>query len=183
LGEIEANKLIPILRKENMDFSLVFKRLNNKQIEAIIEKASLDQENIEISKVKTLSELFMDYNKPILELSEFSARGIEYLLEINEKRFIPWRSIISVGILAGIQIIVGSVLIASGFGLNVKVGIGLMTEGVADIFTASIAYIKRQFIWSDYMKQKAASLVISVTCTGMRALKDAGKRVRNLSVS
>ena len=43
----------------------------------------IEQENIEISKVKTLSELFMYETRPVLELSEFSARGIEYLLEIK----------------------------------------------------------------------------------------------------
>jgi len=60
LGEIEATQLIPSLRKENMDFSLAFKKLKAKQVEGIIKKASLEQENIEISKVKTLNELFMD---------------------------------------------------------------------------------------------------------------------------
>ncbi len=114
-----------------------------------------------------------------MELSEFSERGIEYLLEINEKRFIPWRSILSVGVLASIQMIAGGVLTASGFGANV--GIGLMAEGISDIFTASRALITRQFIWSDYMKQKAVSLIISATCMGIQALKDAGKGVKNLA--
>ena len=59
-----------------MNFGLVFKRLNTTQLEGIIKKASLDQENIEISKIKTLNELFMDEAKPALELSEFAARGI-----------------------------------------------------------------------------------------------------------
>ena len=44
----------------------------------------------------------MDEFRPTLELSEFTARGIEYLLEINEKRFIPWWSVASVGLLASI---------------------------------------------------------------------------------
>jgi hypothetical protein len=180
LGEIEATKLIPNLRKENMDFSLVFRHLKTKQVEGIIKKASLDQENIEISKVKTLNELFMDETKPILELSEFAARGIEYLLEINEKRFIPWRSVIAVGVLAGIQMAAGGVLIATGFGATV--GMGLITEGAADIFTAYRAYSTRQFTWSDYMKQKAVSLVISAACMGWQAVKDAGKGVKNLAV-
>ena len=60
MGEIEATQLISSLRKENIDFSLAFKKLKAKQVEGIIKKASLEQENIEISKVKTLNELFMD---------------------------------------------------------------------------------------------------------------------------
>lgn len=122
----------------------------------------------------------MDETRPVLELSEFAARGIEYLLEINEKRFIPWRSVIAVGALAGIQMAAGGVLIATGFGATV--GMGLITEGAADIFTAYRAYSTRQFNWSDYMKQKAVSLVISAACMGWQSVKDAGKGIKNLAV-
>lgn len=52
-----------------MDFCLVFKRLNMKKVEGIIEKAKIDQEDIEITKVKTLNDLFMEEARPILELS------------------------------------------------------------------------------------------------------------------
>jgi hypothetical protein len=83
----------------------------------------------------------MDETKPTLELSEFAARGIEYLLEINEKRFIPWRSVITVGVLAGIQITAGCVLIKTGFGTTA--GLGLISEGTADISTAIKAYKTR----------------------------------------
>ena len=79
--------------------------------------------------------------KPDLELSEFAARGIEYLLEINEKKFIPWRSIFSVGCIAASQIVVGGILISTGFGATA--GMGLITEGCADIFTAYRAYATR----------------------------------------
>ncbi|EAS05901.2 helicase carboxy-terminal domain protein (macronuclear) [Tetrahymena thermophila SB210] len=180
LGEFEATKLISNLRKENIDFSLAFKHLNIKQVYKIIKQASLDQENIEISKVKTLNGLFMDETKPIVELQEFAARGIEYLLEINEKRFIPWWSVATVGALAGIQMAVGGLLTATGFGATV--GMGLLTEGAADIFTAYRAYSTRQFTWSDYMKQKAVSLVISAVSMGYQVAKDAGKGVKNLVV-
>ncbi len=42
----------------------------------------------------------MENPRPENELAEFSARGIEYLMEINEKCFVPWRSIMAVGGLA-----------------------------------------------------------------------------------
>jgi hypothetical protein len=106
----------------------------------------------------------MQNSRPTLELSEFSSRGIEYLLEINEKRFIPWRSVVAVGCLAGIQMLVGGVFIATGFGATV--GMGLIAEGVGDIFTAYRAYSTRQFVLSDYLKQKAVSLVISAYTMG-----------------
>ncbi|EAR95365.2 helicase carboxy-terminal domain protein (macronuclear) [Tetrahymena thermophila SB210] len=178
LGQIEAIKLISSIRKKNMDFSLVFRHLKAQQLEWIIGKASLDQENIKISKVRTLSELFMDETKPILELSEFAARGIEYLVVINEKRFIPWRSVIEVGALAGIQIAVGGVLITTGFWSSF--GMGLITEGAADIITAYGAYSTRQFSWSDYWNQKATSLVISLLSWGWQRLKNACNGAKNL---
>ena len=58
----------------------------------------------------------------------------------------------------------GGLLITTGYGANV--GMGLITEGAADIFTASRAYSTREFNWSDYTKQKAVSLVVSATCMG-----------------
>jgi preprotein translocase subunit SecA len=180
LGESEAEKLIKVLRKENIDFGLVFKNLDYRQVEGIIAKASIDQEDIEITKAKPLSEMFMDENKPTIELLEFSARGIEYLLEINEKRFIPWRSIVTVGAIAAVQMAVGGVLVATGFGATV--GMGLITEGAADIFTAYRAYSTRQFTWSDYAKQKAVSLAISAVSMGWGKIKDAGKGAQNLIV-
>ena len=107
----------------------------------------------------------MDNNRPVLELSEFAARGIEYLLEINEKNFIPWRTIISIVGLATIQISLGVILICSGFGATC--GMAFITEGAADVFTAYRAFSTRQFVWSDYFKQKAVSLVISASTMGL----------------
>ncbi|CAF4465845.1 unnamed protein product [Rotaria sp. Silwood2] len=120
----------------------------------------------------------MNDSKPDLELSEFSGRGIEYLLEISEKRFIPWLSIASVAILGVVQMAVGAVLICTGFGATV--GMSLVTEGAADLFTAYRAYSTRQFSWSDYGKQKAVSLVISAASMGFSSIKDAGKGVQTI---
>lgn len=170
--------LVSLLRKENIDFGLTFNNLNYQQIEKIIETNPPDQEDVEIPRVKSLSELFTNEMRPTLELSEFAARGIEYLLEINEKQFIPWRSIACVGALASAQMALGGVLVATGFGANV--GMGLITEGVADLVTAARIYSSRQFTWSDYAKQKAVSLVISATCLGWQKIQDAGKGLKNI---
>ncbi|CAF4986969.1 unnamed protein product [Rotaria sp. Silwood1] len=173
-----AKTLIQQIRKQNLDFNLTFKSLTKEQTRKIIETAPIEQENIEINKIKTLSELFMNEYRPDLELSEFSARGIEYLLEISEKRFIPWRSIAVVIAIAAVQMTVGGILIGTGFGATL--GLGLITEGGADLFTAYRAYSKRQFSWLDYGKQKAVSLIISATSMGISAIKDAGKGVQNV---
>ncbi|CAF4935494.1 unnamed protein product, partial [Rotaria sp. Silwood2] len=110
--------------------------------------------------------------------SEFFGRGIEYLLEISEKNFIPWISISIVAGIAAVQMAVGGALVATAFGASV--GMGLITEGAADFFFAHRTYSTRQFSWSDYGKQKAISLTISAASMGISAIKDAGKGVKTI---
>ncbi|CAF3887940.1 unnamed protein product [Rotaria sordida] len=71
-----AQTLIELLRKQRLDFILKFKKLTNHQAKQIIEIAPIKQENIEISKVKTLRGLFLHESIYDLELAEFSARVI-----------------------------------------------------------------------------------------------------------
>lgn len=179
LGKEKAIKLIPKLRKEGFDFNLRLKELSNATVvEAIIKGADLKQEHVEINKVKSISELMMDEAKPHMELSEFSARGIEYLLEVSEKGSIPWRSIVFVSALATLHMAVGGALILTGFGA--AAGMGFITEGAADFVTAYRAYSNRRFTWSDYWQQKAVSLAIAVFTAGLQSIKETGKGAKNL---
>ncbi|CAF4971220.1 unnamed protein product, partial [Rotaria sp. Silwood1] len=124
-----AKTIIKRIRKHKLEFSLVFSQLTCNQVKQIIELAPIEQENIEVQQFKTLSELFMSQLRPNVELAEFSGRGIEYLIEINEKKFIPWTSIAIICSLASVQMAVGGLLIASGFGATL--GMSLVTEGGA----------------------------------------------------
>ncbi|CAF1442881.1 unnamed protein product [Adineta steineri] len=167
-----ATNIIALLREKNFDFSLTFKNLKNSQVGKLIDVASVDQEDIQIDKIRNLRELFMKELRPDLELSEFSGRGIEYLIEISEKNFVPWFSIAAVVSLAGVQAAVGGCLIGTGFGSSL--GMSLIAEGLADLVTAYRGYKARQFSWSDYGKQKAVSLIISGASIGFSAIKNAG---------
>jgi len=179
LGEITANTLIPILREELINFSLGFKQLKNYEIlMKIIAYSNTEQQNIEITKVKNLRELFMNDAMPNAELEELSSRGIEYLLEISEKKFIPWYSIITVIALGILQIAIGGLLVCTGFGATV--GMALITEGISDLVTAVTAISSREFSWEDYLKQKVISLAISAVSCGWSKLKDAGKGIKNI---
>ncbi|CAF4991330.1 unnamed protein product [Rotaria sp. Silwood1] len=122
----------------------------------------------------------MSQLRPNVELAEFSGRGIEYLIEINEKKLISWTSIAIICALASVQMAVGGLLIASGFGATL--GMSLVTEGGADLFIAYRVYSTRQFSWSDFAKQKAVSLIISIASIGLSPLKDAAKGAQNLVV-
>ncbi|CAF3416542.1 unnamed protein product [Rotaria sp. Silwood2] len=175
-----AKILIEQVRKKNLDFILKFKNLTNHQTQRLIEIAPIEQENIDIIKVKTLSDLFMNESMPQLELSEFSQRGIEYLLQINEKGFIPWRSIAVVVMLAAIQMGVGGALMATGVGGTI--GMGLLTEGLVDLTIAGVAAYSRKFSWSNYAKQKTLSLAISAISMGISSIKGASKAAQNIAV-
>ena len=179
LTKQEAHSLIQQLRKQNLEFKLKFHDMSYADAEKLIAKASIDQEKVQISHVKRTEDLFMNESKPYLELLEFSARGIEYLLEINEKRFIPWRSVVTVTMLGCVQAGAGAALICTGFGASA--GMGLISEGVSDMITAGRTLHTRQFSWKDYGKQKAVSLAISVASAGLKSLKNAGKGVKSLT--
>ncbi|CAF3841999.1 unnamed protein product [Rotaria sordida] len=97
-----AKTIIEQIRKHKLEFSLLFTQLTSHEAKQIIELAPIEQENMEVHRFKTLSELFMSQLRPNLELAEFSGRGIEYLIEINEKKFIPRISIASICALASI---------------------------------------------------------------------------------
>ncbi|CAF1216401.1 unnamed protein product [Rotaria sordida] len=171
----ERNKQI---KDQYRKYSVIGKKKAN--VKCIIAKKSQhgtvrpsDQEDIQINKVKSLEELFINELRPDLELSEFFGRGIQYLLEINEKNFIPWLSIATIGAIAAVQMAVGGVLIGTGFGLTL--GMGLITEGAIDLFTAYGAYRKRQFSWLDYAMHKAVGLAITAASLGISAIKSMGQ--------
>lgn len=73
-----------------MEFVLCFNDLYYANLEFIINLAERSQEELTISEVKNINSIFTDKNKPELELLEFSAKGIEYLISINERNFMPW---------------------------------------------------------------------------------------------
>ena len=123
-------------------------------------------------------ELFTHGQRPYAELAEFAARGIEYMLDVGEKRFIPWRSICAVAVIGTLQIVAGAVLIATGFGSSF--GMSLISEGISDLLYAYRAYSSRQFDWVDYAKQKAISVIISVCSLGFSKVKDACKGASTL---
>jgi len=170
--------LIDTIRDCNFEFTIEFQNLDVSKLNYIIKNASLEQEEITINKKRNLNELFMKDSTPELELAEYAAKGIEYIIEISERKFIPWKSIVMVSILGTFQIVLGGLLIVTGFGASV--GMGFISEGIADLFTAYRAYNNRDFNWTDYMKQKVISLLISAACSGLKKLKDSAKGFKNL---
>jgi hypothetical protein len=178
--ECEQSKLlISKIRQENAAFSLGFDNLTAVQAQQAVAKADLSQQDILIaSKLKTLSDLFTKDLRPTIELQELAARCIEYLLDVNERKFLPWRSMVVMGVIAGVQMGLGAALISTGVGA--KAGLAFMTEGAADLVNTAKIGITRQHSWSDYGQQKAISLAISAFSLGWTGIKDAGTGIKSL---
>lgn len=115
---------------------------------------------------------------PTRELEDFASKGIEYLLELNEKAFIPLRSIMILFSLGTLQVIAGGILMATGYGLSI--GMSIVAEGLSDLFTAYRAYSTRHFSWNDYAKQKSINIVSSLASAGYDKIKDVGKGVKTI---
>jgi len=179
LTEKDARCLIPIMRSKHVEFQLTCQKLNFDTAEFILGKANLTQEHILQSEVKELLNLFMSDCLPLMEVLELSARGISVLATFNEKKFVPWISIASIAGLAALQAAAGGLLICTGFGATV--GMGLITEGMADLVMAQRIYATREFSWSSYGTQKAVSLVVSAVSMGLSSLKDGAKGIALLA--
>jgi len=182
LSKDKACSLISQLRKSDTEFTTGFDGLSGSQVSRLIQKTerAQEKEEIEISAVRSLSTLFAGNELPELELAELSNRGLEFILEVNERNFIPWYSIATVCSLATIQVAAGAALMISGFGASV--GMGLITEGIADFATAIKAGYTRHFTWRDYVHQKAISLVIAAATMGWQSIKNAGRAVQNIAI-
>ncbi len=178
LAHKAAEGLITQLRSHGQEFAVCFDNLSANQAEQIISKADLRQEEIEITTVKSLSELPIVQDSQDPEWAAFAARGLEYLIELHETGFIPWWSVCALGLISTVQMGMGVALVSTGFGANV--GMGLITEGAADLVSAYRVYSTRQFTWEGYCQQKAVSLAISAVSLGWQSLKNAGRGVNNL---
>ena len=174
----EYKNLINTIRQTDFKFTIEYQNLNASELKNIINNASLKQEDIMIDKLKNLNQLFMKDSMPEIELAEYAARGIEYIIGISEKMFVPWTSFSLLSILASSQIVLGGLLIVTGFGATV--GMSFISEGIADFSSSYRIYSTRDFNWTDYSKQKAVSLLISAASCGLDNLVDAGKGLKHL---
>ena len=179
INEQSGKVVIDLLRKHNFEFSLEFYNLLKSNVLLILKHADLDQEDLDVMKAKTIRDLFMKNSPPTLELNEYISRGIEFIIVINEKEFVPWRSVCAVAALGTGQVILGGCLMVTGFGTSA--GMGVITEGITDMIGAYRIYSTRRFQWNDYCAQKAVSLAISAVSMGMSNMKEAAKGIETVT--
>lgn len=179
LNRTAAEKIISLLREKGFQFSLQFHNLSEKQVKFVLRNAQMDQERMKISKVRSVSDLFLAHASPKLELDDFASRGLEFMIVMNEKFFVPWRSMCIVSALSAGQVMLGGALMITGFCSSL--GMALVSEGFADAMVAYRAYSTRQFRWNDYCLQKSVSLAISAYTLKFSKLKDAAKGIKTVT--
>jgi hypothetical protein len=83
---------------------------------------------------------------------------------------------IGVGAIALAQLVGGAALAVFTLGAGSTIGMGLMSEGVADLITmVKDGIINRNFSWESYGIQKAISMTVSLVYAGFKAIKDVAK--------
>ena len=173
LSKTEAESFIQVLREKSFHFSLEFKELTYDQAVHVLKNADLQQENVEL-KAESLRNFYPPNAAPTLELDEFAAKGIEYTLKINEKLFIPYRSICFLATLCAVQATVGMSLI--GTGACPALGVMLVGEVFSDSFEMCKKYSTRQqLVFNDYLYQKAISMFLSASTIGFDKITRFGK--------
>lgn len=178
LKNSKAKEVINALRDNNISFELKLENLTYHEAIQALRNSGRVQEEIDQKGLKEMGYQFSSTYIPLEIIRDLIMRGLVLLPEFTERAFVPWRSVIAIGILASVQVAAGAVLVCTGFGATV--GMGLITEGMADFTTAYRVYSTREFSWKDYAIQKAVSLTISVVSMGLSSLKDGAKGVATL---
>lgn len=179
LSNSDAKDVIDILRENKIAFELECENLKRDDAIKLLGNGGRVQEDIELKGLKEMGQQFSSTYIPLDIIRELVQRGLVLMPEFMEKLFVPWRSVISIGILASVQVAAGGILICTGFGATL--GMGLLTEGMADFTTAYRVYSTRQFNWTDFAIQKAVSLTISAVSMGLSSLKDGAKGIQTVA--
>jgi hypothetical protein len=165
----EANlcQLIEILRSlNNASFSLKYKNMSEESLKTLLTK----NDDFMPNQTKIVFKQFRFLDKEMSssashsELAILAAVGIQHMLILDEAKLVPWKSIIMVSCLAGLQIAAGVACL--GFGC-VNPGLALISEGVGDTFLAVNIYRKREFRMSGFIAKKTVSVVFSMITLGI----------------
>lgn len=129
----------------------------------------------EINKMLPESEENSLYND---EINELKVNGFIGPFEVEAKKPIPWRDVITLAIIGLVQMTAGVALIVYSVGSGASIGITLLSEGILDIVTAvKDGIINRNFSWSTWGIQKAIVLTVSIAFAGLAAIKDVANTI------
>ena len=109
---------------------------------------------------------------PILEgeLQAFFDQGLHILYEVKKKPKFCISALIC-ALLGALQVLAGVLVCAFSFGGASTVGLGLIAEGVSDIYSGIQGMINGTFDWAEWAISKAVSLSVSLLTAGFSVIK------------
>ena len=173
-----AENCINATNERNFTISLCQLTVNSAN--KILKDFNRNEQDVKSSLTSIASE-YMKKDQASEELSAYRNMGIRQFINIQELQPRPWISICVTAGLGAAQILAGVCLAAATCGLGVQLGIGLITEGISDIYYAVKGAISRNFSWKDYAIQKAISLTLLFVTLGCSAISQAAKAAQATS--
>ena len=158
---------------DSRDFVVTVKTDSKDRAKQIIREADRAKQPLRV-KFKSIKSILA--NIPPDCFRPFHNEGFYDIMDIIEKRPIPWRSCLIVGILGTLQIAAGVALVVTGVGG--PWGLGLIFEGVGDYVSVAFALGTRSFNWKMYAGMKTLSLAVTVASCGISQIKAAVKAAR-----
>lgn len=165
---------ICINETKERNFTMSLCDLKAKDARTILEKFDRNEQDIN-SSLKSIAEQYMKADQSHEELSAYRNMGVIQFIIMQELNPRPWISICVTAGLGVLQIAGGVCLAAVTCGIGVQLGIGLITEGISDIYYAVKGAISRNFSWKDYAIQKGISLALCFVTLGCSAISQAAK--------
>ncbi len=152
-----------------------FPDLNASESKILVEHADRKNQDFSIGSKPLENELLKI--SPAISISEYKAIGYIFIFDLLEKNPLPWKAMSIVSLAAVLQIAAGATLMVCTAGFGASVGMGLVTEGVADILRIINAGYSRNFSMTDYLMQKSMSMTISLITAGWAASSGAEEAV------
>jgi len=178
LSQLTAKNCINATDERNFTISLC--QLNITDANFILNQFKRNEQDVN-SSFKLMANEYAKKDQANEELSAYRNLGIVQFICIQELNPRPWISICVTAGLGAAQIIAGVCLAAATCGLGVQLGIGLITEGISDIYYAVKGAISRNFSWKDYAIQKAISLTLCFVTLGCSAISQGAKAAQATS--
>ncbi len=101
----------------------------------------------------------------------FISEGFMGIMDIIEKKPIPWRSCLLVSSFGTLQIAAGGAMTLFSGGLLAPWGIGLICEGAGDLATAGTVAYARGINWKAYAVRKSVSVAFTLATCGASSVE------------
>lgn len=168
LEKEDAKRVIYLTDAHYNNTIFEFPNLQKNEAENIIKNINREDYGFSIHEKMIETEL-LKLNIPSTVITEYINNGYIFVYNMAERSPLPWKSMCLVTTLGVLQIAAGFSLMAATSGFLANFGLGLATEGVADILRVVTAGYTRSLSMGSYVAQKSLSMTISLITAGYAA--------------